>query len=52
MMAAKHPELYFSMIMDGMQQSTTDIPKRNHFTYEGDKLRQKLTGILSHGAEE
>jgi hypothetical protein len=52
MLAAKHPELYTSMIVDAMQQATTDIPKRNHFSYEGPKLTQKLIGVLVHGAEE
>jgi len=52
MLAAKHPEIYTSIIVDAMQQSTTDIPKRNHFSYEKDKLTQKLIGILVHGAEE
>ena len=51
-LAQNHPDLYLSMIVDGMQQRTTDIPKRNHFSYEGEKLCQKLTGVLVHGAEE
>lgn len=52
MLAQQHPELYCSMIVDGMQQATTDIPKRNHFSYEGAKLSQKLIGVLVHGANE
>lgn len=51
-LAAKHPELYTSLIVDGMQQSTSDIPKRNHFAYDGPTLNQKLIGVLAHGSEE
>lgn len=49
MLAVSHPQLYLSLIVDGMQQATCEIPKKFRFEYSGDKLKQKLVGVLVHG---
>lgn len=52
LLAQQHPELYTSIIIDGMTQSTTAIPVKAHFSFETKKLEQKLIGVLVHGSGE
>jgi len=46
------PHLCISIIFDGMQQATCEIPKKSKYEYPEKKLRQKLVGVLYHGSDE
>lgn len=52
LLAQSHPENYVSLIVDGMQQSTCEIPKKFKFEYKGTTMTQKLIGVLVHGNKE
>lgn len=50
--AKSHPEKYMSLIIDGMDQSKTQIPHFVHaskFTASMWKLRVHLVGVIVHG---
>lgn len=50
--AQTNPETVVSAIVDGMQQSTCEIPKKFKYEYKGELLKQKLIGVLFHGNQE
>ncbi len=50
--ARTHPEKYMSIIIDGMDQSKTDIPQFVRDTKDSDSVRRLkscITGVLIHG---
>lgn len=49
--AQNEPHKFTSIIADAMQQATTRIPRKVQHAYEGDRLEQKLMGVLAHKKE-
>ena len=47
-LAQNYPEEFSSLIIDGMQQATTKIPRKSVYAYDQERLDQKLVGVLAH----
>lgn len=50
MLAQQYPDKFTSMIVDGMQQATTQVPRKMVYANEVKRFEQKLVGVLVHGS--